>query len=83
LLALGAAALVTDLVAAFADVFTAGLVSVLGALAAFDAPLTTALDAPPPLFALALGLELDLAADCGDAVVEAGASWNAMPKFFE
>jgi hypothetical protein len=86
LLALGDAALVTDLVAAFADAFTAGLVSVLGALAVlatFDAPLAAGLEAPAPLFALALGLELDLAADCGDAVVEAGASWNAMPKFFE
>jgi hypothetical protein len=53
----------TDLVAAFADAFTAGLVSLLDALAAFDAPLAVAFDAPPPLFALAAGLELDLDED--------------------
>ena len=49
--------------AAFADAFTAGLVSLLDALAAFDAPLAVAFDAPPPLFALAAGLELDLDED--------------------
>ena len=48
------------MVAAFADAFTAGLVSLLDA---FDAPLAVAFDAPPPLFALAAGLELDLDED--------------------